>query len=167
MQKNSINHMLDLKIENFGPITTGNIVLKPLTILMGTNNSGKSYAALLIYSILNNQYHTMHETVEKIFSKIYEKTRDRETDTSIIESFSIKIKIEIYKNLEEELRRNFAELSNIVQINQKTSFLKISSASLQSEITISGNKTSHPVEPTQVIYVKTEDPSSSAEPIFN
>ena len=44
---------LDLKVgmKDFGPIAEGEIELKPLTVFIGPNNSGKSYAAMLIYSI--------------------------------------------------------------------------------------------------------------------
>jgi predicted ATPase len=45
---------LDLRIENFGPINKGNINLKPLTILIGPNNSGKSYLVMLIKSIFKS-----------------------------------------------------------------------------------------------------------------
>ena len=44
---------MGVTIKNFGPIRSGQIKLKPLTIFMGSNNSGKSYAALLIYSIID------------------------------------------------------------------------------------------------------------------
>ena len=44
---------LKIEIKNFGPISKGKITLKPLTIFMGHNNSGKSYAAVLIHSILS------------------------------------------------------------------------------------------------------------------
>jgi predicted ATPase len=44
---------LDMKIEikDFGPISSGKMILKPLTVFIGPNNSGKSYAAKLIHSI--------------------------------------------------------------------------------------------------------------------
>jgi predicted ATPase len=42
----------DLQLTNFGPIAGGKISLKPLTVFIGPNNSGKSYAAMLINSIL-------------------------------------------------------------------------------------------------------------------
>lgn len=41
-----------IELKNFGPIAGGRIELKPLTIFIGPNNSGKSYAAMLINSIL-------------------------------------------------------------------------------------------------------------------
>ena len=50
---------LNLEMKDFGPIIEGNISLKPLTLFVGPNNSGKSYAAMLIHSI----YETCHPTM--------------------------------------------------------------------------------------------------------
>ena len=56
-EKKPPNHkhpkLTSVSISNFGPISKGNITLKPLTIFMGPNNSGKSYAATLIHAILS------------------------------------------------------------------------------------------------------------------
>lgn len=51
---------LDLKIdlENFGPIKKGTVQLKPLTIFIGPNNSGKSYVSVLLHSILRASRNT-------------------------------------------------------------------------------------------------------------
>lgn len=43
-----------LNIKNFGPITKGKIELRPLTVFVGPNNTGKSYAARLVYSIFSS-----------------------------------------------------------------------------------------------------------------
>lgn len=40
------------KISNFGPIISGDFQLKPLTVFIGPNNSGKTYCAELVYSML-------------------------------------------------------------------------------------------------------------------
>jgi len=42
---------LRIKVKDFGPISEGEIVLKPLTLFIGPNNSGKSYMATLIHSL--------------------------------------------------------------------------------------------------------------------
>ncbi|MCC6065825.1 MAG: ATP-binding protein, partial [Thermofilum sp.] len=42
---------LEVEIENFGPISSGEVRLRPLTVFIGPNNSGKSYTAMLIRSI--------------------------------------------------------------------------------------------------------------------
>ena len=46
---------LRVDISDFGPISKGKIRMKPLTILMGPHNSGKSYIATLIYSFLSSR----------------------------------------------------------------------------------------------------------------
>lgn len=40
---------LTLSVKNFGPISNGTITLRPLTVLIGPSNSGKSYIAKLAY----------------------------------------------------------------------------------------------------------------------
>ncbi len=39
-------------IKDFGPISKADIDIKPLTVFIGRNNTGKSYAALLLYSLI-------------------------------------------------------------------------------------------------------------------
>ena len=41
---------LAVEAKDFGPISDGKITLKPLTLFIGPNNSGKSYAAMLVSS---------------------------------------------------------------------------------------------------------------------
>ena len=43
-----------IRVKNFGPVADGQVDLKPLTILIGPNNTGKSYVAMLIHSILSS-----------------------------------------------------------------------------------------------------------------
>lgn len=40
---------MNIKIKNMGPIGDSAITLKPLTILVGKNNTGKSYNAMIVY----------------------------------------------------------------------------------------------------------------------
>lgn len=43
---------MKIRIENFGPIRKATIATKPLTLIIGKNNQGKSYSAELIFAIL-------------------------------------------------------------------------------------------------------------------
>ena len=43
--------MLTVSVENFGPIREGTVELRPLTVFVGANNSGKSYMAMLLYAV--------------------------------------------------------------------------------------------------------------------
>jgi len=51
----------EIEIQNFGPLRDGVIEIKPLTIFIGPNNSGKSYGALLIHSL----YKSFHRLASK------------------------------------------------------------------------------------------------------
>ena len=45
---------LSIEVRDFGPIASGSLTLKPLTVFVGPNNSGKSYAAMLIHSVFQS-----------------------------------------------------------------------------------------------------------------
>jgi predicted ATPase len=45
--------VMKLSVENFGPIKKATIEVKPLTVIIGKNNLGKSFLAQLIYSSLS------------------------------------------------------------------------------------------------------------------
>lgn len=42
---------MKLRVRNFGPIRKADVELKPLTVFVGPSNTGKSYLAILLYSI--------------------------------------------------------------------------------------------------------------------
>lgn len=46
---------LDIAVRNLGPVARGSVAIRPLTILIGPNNSGKSYVATMLRSILTAQ----------------------------------------------------------------------------------------------------------------
>ena len=43
--------LINLKVSNFGPIAEADIKLRPLSVFVGPSNTGKSYLAILIYSL--------------------------------------------------------------------------------------------------------------------
>ena len=48
--------MLTVSVENFGPIREGTVELRPLTVFVGPNNTGKSYMAMLIYAVARKHW---------------------------------------------------------------------------------------------------------------
>lgn len=46
--------MVTIGLTDFGPIVSGKISLRPLTVFVGPNNTGKSYAARLVYAIMRS-----------------------------------------------------------------------------------------------------------------
>jgi len=45
---------LAVQVRDFGPISSGKIALKPLTLFIGPNNAGKSYVAMLVHAIIES-----------------------------------------------------------------------------------------------------------------
>ncbi len=152
-----MNSMLKLELENFGPIASGKIELKPLTIFMGSNNSGKSYAALLIYSIMNSEHQSMHEILDEVFIHMKKMIKLEERHDATYEMTSFAVQDKKYKNFEDELSRNFSsQLSELVQINQTMCTLKISSSILTAKITVSDNAMQYPISKDQYINVEAD-----------
>ncbi len=125
-----------IMIENFGPIIKGEIELNPLTIFIGPNNSGKSYAAMLIQSLYKSfyrlgspyTYHILdHETREKsieikgsfkreedILEKGEEKISEHKEDITKIAKETM---IEEIKN---EIEGSYSStIDNLVRIGEK------------------------------------------------
>lgn len=46
--------MITLQVSEFGPIIEGKVTVKPLTLFIGPNNSGKSYLAVLAYALFRS-----------------------------------------------------------------------------------------------------------------
>lgn len=44
---------MKLTVENFGPIKKAEVALAPMTVFVGPSNTGKSYLAILVYSIMS------------------------------------------------------------------------------------------------------------------
>ncbi len=42
---------LEIEVTNFGPIVEANVDLRPLTVLVGPSNTGKTYLAIMIYAL--------------------------------------------------------------------------------------------------------------------
>lgn len=133
---------MSVTIDNFGPIRSGKIELRPLTIFMGSNNSGKSYAALLIYSILSSGHRLIHDIVDgRIVRRIVEN-KDLYQHGSPLTSFNLEYDVNlVYEEFTQELRRNFsASLSDLILFKHEVCTLKISSRILHSTITLQNGR---------------------------
>ena len=156
----SIDFDLNINIENFGPITKAKINLKPLTIFIGPNNSGKSNAAMLIHSILSfeNQinifagqynlkrnYSKAFHLFNKDLQDVVRKNKDKQSFSiplSITKKFFSYLTREVLKrDLESVITRNFASpIFELVRAKQK--FAKITvSGSNNLNVTIGKNLT--------------------------
>ncbi|MCK4731682.1 MAG: AAA family ATPase [Methanophagales archaeon] len=142
---------LSLVVKDFGPISRGEIAIKPLTIFIGPNNSGKSYAAMLVHSIfypaitlpehvpffyrwhfltrnLDIRKIPVEETSElKRQVNILKEGDELEIPKTFLEKVTDKIFDELYvKRLGEEIIRSYASpLSELIRIGKKSFALKI------------------------------------------
>ena len=157
---------IDLKIDikNFGPISKGSVNLAPLTIFIGPNNSGKSYMAMLIHSILSSENKTFR--VNRFFNfsrfdyndsyvnfyikleKIIEQNKNKESfdiPISLTKNFFRLIQNQFTKDLESEITRNFgASMCDLVKTKQKLANIHISNStnhdiSINKKLTINTN----------------------------
>ncbi len=127
---------LDLAVTNFGPIREGKIHLKPLTIFMGPNNSGKSYMAILIHSILGarvNLENIFNMVKPEHISKIRQKSRNSPNVTNDI-TIPLIFKT-MGKNIHENISKNFsAELSNLIKIGEAQCSMDITTSIIKTKI---------------------------------
>lgn len=89
---------LEIGIKDFGPISSGKIKLKPLTVLIGPNNSGKSYTAMLIHALNNVRpsvgYSTYEENMKKALNDYFQLKQNKQLMMNCApkQTFSIDIK---------------------------------------------------------------------------
>ena len=121
-----------IHIKNFGPVSNAKITLKPLTVFVGPNNSGKSYTAMLIHSIISSHRSELwypfyrrrpmsdesYNLLERLENKIKTKTSAPIIlDLEINEAVKILIN-GIEKNIPKQIQRNFnSDLKDVVRIN--------------------------------------------------
>lgn len=131
----SIN--LNLAVRNFGPVTQGDINIRPLTILIGPNNSGKSYVAMLLRSILAAQsrvasdlfgVHSAAEACRKTLKKKYKQDKYKMVITKQ-ESKKILTTLlneEMGPALERQIVRDFgSDMRHLVQTGKASSSVEV------------------------------------------
>ena len=134
-----------LYIENFGKIKSANIQVKPLTLLVGDNNSGKSYLLSLIWKVQNlylfdSFFLILKEKKSREYSLLYEKiflTIKKAIDSEVT-TFSVstkeleKIWNYLFENGKEKLIRNLFNYNNMeigkleLELEEKEIFITIS-----------------------------------------
>ncbi len=107
---------MEFTIKNFGPISEAVIDLsKDLIIITGENNSGKTFAANLIYSLFNQQY-KIEDTELPKFDRLYEED-ELMIDVDLLEYFKLnerEFKVQILQIFEKAIAKDFS--INIDQI---------------------------------------------------
>ena len=129
---------LNLAVRNFGPVTRGHINIKPLTILIGPNNSGKSYVAMLLRSILATQNRVtsahmgVRSATESCKEMLKKKHKEDKYKMVITKQESKKIltallEKEVGPVLERQIARDFGTVTHrLVQTGKGSSSIEVS-----------------------------------------
>jgi len=173
---------MEIEVENFGPISSGRVDLKPLTVFIGPNNSGKSYTAMLIHSILEvlpslfRPYplppppfrgrfliHVLEsearENLMRSMKDLIEnlkKKEEFEVPKQLVEDIISEIFREVYeRRLSKEIIRSFASpLNELIEIGKNSSTLKIKFNSHNINLFLIGDKLELREHPWPVFKIK-------------
>lgn len=108
--------MVSIDFENLGNISKGTIDLKNLTIFCGPNNTGKTYIAYALYSLLDKDFEYKLNEIRPIIEELYKEG-----------SYEIDLKVffdKNYKKMKEEVENGFSNsLGTIFSANDEE-FLK-------------------------------------------
>jgi len=143
---------LSLEVQDFGPISHGKVVIKPLTLFIGPNNSGKSYLAMLMHSVFEayspagldrggpffmrphffarrSDAHLIAEESHELKAALgdLDKAREVVIPQEFVQRIGRKIFREIYeRRLSDEIVRSYAcRLRELVRVGEKSFGLKI------------------------------------------
>ena len=131
---------LKVKVKNFGPVSKGEVIIKPLTIFIGPNNSGKSYISTLIHSIIKNFEESRFEfrlnnidIIDKYLSELQNIVGNIENGkvVEIPQTFIRNLAKEVYKkvyeeNLGKEIQNYYAcSLKDLAKIGENSFDLEI------------------------------------------
>lgn len=124
---------LGLSVTNFGPITRAHIDLRPLTVFVGPNNTGKSYMAVLIYAL--HQFFNAYSSNADFFAPnsrllagwMQQRPTLSKSDTLALHNLSKRLFLELEKDVSIELpefvaalvRKSFKNVAPLCEIIQK------------------------------------------------
>ena len=151
--RESATDTIKIEITDFGPIHHGTIEIKPMTVLTGPNNSGKSYAAMLIRSMFGSN-HGWRSSMRKRFDRptAPEQTLDgsmpvqRKVVNSMVTAFCNRFQENVLDNIKSAF---LDEPSSLVRIGAKRSTIMTQTGRMTAKIVISSKRPTCKVSPTQ------------------
>lgn len=151
MQGSGARALGAIDIRNFGPIARGRLEILPLTVITGPNNSGKSYAALLVRSMFINRHphrlafkHSVVKTMYDHITRLLNSDNDHILLDPATTSKIIDAAIHGYGRIVSgHIERSFsARLETLIRIGSKSSTLQITTDDVISKIRFSSRRRS-------------------------
>ena len=170
---------MKLTVKNFGPIREAkNIEIKPMTVFVGPSNTGKSYLAMLIYSIMktlgdsDSHWMLMNKKADEL--KIFDMFEKGSVDTSVeeIEKYFLAWAKSISMFWKKEFVYCFGEEGvNILKDGEKNEKLSIKISDAENQIVLdmfSPGKSKLTVREKAKLYKSiTADLSEALQPVRN
>ena len=79
-----------LKARNLGSIDYAEIEIKPLTVLVGRNSTGKTFITKTIYSIVDAvDRNLINDKISEILEEIKDKKRNKQREYGILEIINL------------------------------------------------------------------------------
>lgn len=153
---------MKIDIKDFGPIRSGRIEIAPMTVLTGPNNSGKSYAALLIRSMFGDSQGAgshLRRTVKNVLRihEMLEPTTDGsapapdDVANNATGDFLTGFQEEILHNM----RRDFsADLASLIRIGAKRCAIGVQTDRMTAKISISEKRSTCKVSPVKKLDIR-------------
>lgn len=131
---------LRLDIEWLGPIVKGSIEIKPLTVFIGPNSSGKSYTAMFLYALYNSftrKYYdyTWREDIDSSYKNIRNLKTRRDYYSFIYDMLYRSLNEDVY----EGLTTVFGNL-DLVNVNSNSMKVSISTKGIKYSISLKKGK---------------------------
>ena len=141
-----------IDVKDFGPIRRGSIEIMPMTVLIGSNNSGKSYVSLLIRSMLGDSNvwrprwtsKTSHTPIRKsvMNGNTFGRGYVGKVEAAFIEDLEAK--------LLRSVKRTFSDdLAQLIRIDARGCTIKIRTNHMTMNVSISSKKSTCKISPVQ------------------
>ncbi len=113
-----------IQVENWGPIAHGEVEIKPLTIFIGPNNTGKSYMAMLYYALartLSSLFHRLDVSLlRELWSSVPKGSGTEESTRDTLSVLEDLLKKRVDDILVRELERVYSsEVKQLVRVGHE------------------------------------------------
>ena len=135
-----------LSVENWGPIKDGSVEIRPLTVFIGPNNTGKSYLAMLFYTLVRTvsrlgyrafRFVSAEEKLESVISDIIDAyLKEKRITEDLVGELSNLISKALSEEMSKEFSSIFREELERVYSSEVGALVKLGSKEARIELTV-------------------------------
>ncbi|RLE90424.1 MAG: hypothetical protein DRN04_15120 [Thermoprotei archaeon] len=135
-----------LSVENWGPIKDGSVEIRPLTVFIGPNNTGKSYLAMLFYTLVRTvsrlgyrafRFVSAEEKLESVISDIIDAyLKEKRITEDLVGELSNLISKALSEEMSKEFSSIFREELERVYSSEVGALVKLGNKEARIELTV-------------------------------